>query len=47
MRHWEDLLLRAVLSGQNTNGRGRGNNALKETPQIVKMRVKKLDKEKR
>nr|CAB3261731.1 uncharacterized protein LOC100177267 [Phallusia mammillata] len=47
MRHWDDLLLRAVLSGQNTSGRAKSADNLRETMQIIEMRVQKLDKETR
>ncbi|CAK8695886.1 unnamed protein product [Clavelina lepadiformis] len=45
MRHWDDLLLRAVISGQNTSGRLKNGDMLKENPLVMEMRVKKLDKE--
>lgn len=45
MRHWDDLLLRAVMSGSNATGSIKGRDHLQETPQIVRHRIEKLDRE--
>lgn len=47
MRHWEDVLLRAVLTGQNTAGRNKQGDQLREIPRVIELRVRKLDKEMR
>lgn len=46
MKHWDDLLLRAVLSGSNTTG-SKGREHLRETPEIIRCRIEKLDREKK
>ena len=46
MRHWDDILLRSVLSGQNTTGKLKSAQ-LKESTFVVEMRTKKLMREKR
>nr|XP_039256847.1 uncharacterized protein LOC120333484 [Styela clava] len=46
MRHWDNLLLRAVLTGANTTG-SKGREVLRETADVIKMRVEKLDRDKR
>ena len=47
MRHWEDVLLRAVLTGQNTAGRNKQGDQLREVPRVMELRVRKLDREMR
>lgn len=46
MKHWDDYLLRAVLSGSNTTGT-KGREHLRETAEIIRYRIEKLDREKK